>query len=85
MRSPGCQAGLPTLRSKTRADGGEQAPRPGAGRRSGCIPGRGDHEEDELVGMAEKHARGNAPCRHDDPLAQLRGLPLATHGRAQSN
>ena len=39
-----------------------------------------DHEEDELVGKAEKHARGNAPCRHDDPRAPAGPAPRLTPG-----
>ena len=37
-----------------------------------------DHEE--LVGKAEKHARGNAPCRHDDPRAPAGPAPRHTPG-----
>ena len=48
-----------------------------------------DHEEDELVGEAEKHARGTRPAattiRGRRPLAQLRGLPRAAFGGAQWN
>ncbi len=48
-----------------------------------------DDEENELVGEAEKRARGTRPAaatiRGRGPLAQLRGLPQAALVGAQSN
>ena len=63
MRSAGCQAGLPTLRSKDTellAEGKHLGAELGVG--AAAEQHEVDDKEDELVGEAEKHAGGTRPA-----------------------
>ena len=82
---------MPTLRSpedtKLMAEGKHLGAELGVG--AGADQDEVDDEEDQLVGEAEKHARGKRPAattiRGRRPLAQLRGLPRAAFRGAQWN